>query len=225
MSKANLPGTVIITKIVTSEAKFDTGIEALKSLNEAGVNETVISAMIRKMSVAKTVTVQTEPVEKQNLPLNSGYQPPTESPSFTPYSQLSKSEQKERLKQPAQISIAAAKDNVISTIIQTFGNGGFSLQNESASRLIMQKKLSGKNAFLGQLALGTNGGSAPVANYAFTLNTIGSITTVSVDISMVAENAFGKVNRLDVNKNKANREEIDDILLLIKNQCERNNNK
>jgi hypothetical protein len=52
MVKAGLPESVILSKINASKTEFDTEIEGLKSLNEAGVSETVISAMIERRSVS-----------------------------------------------------------------------------------------------------------------------------------------------------------------------------
>lgn len=48
MSKANLPESVILTKVRTSPRKFDTSIDALIALKEAGVSDAVIQAMTEK---------------------------------------------------------------------------------------------------------------------------------------------------------------------------------
>lgn len=226
MVKSEISDAVIITKIKATATKFDTSPSALKALKDNKVSDAVQTAMIEKESPAD---LPAEP-SKNELPTAPQEAPATsanhilqvvESPPFTPFSQLSKDERKQRLKQPAQIRIAAAKETVSSVIIDTMQGFGFSLQNESTNRLILQKKLTGMNAFLGQLAVGTRGGSEPMATYIFTLNELNSITSVTVDISMMSENVFGKTNRLDLNKNKKNREEADNILMQIKNRSER----
>ena len=215
MAKAEISDAVIIAKIKAFDGTFDTSTEALKLLKENKVSDAVQTAMIEKSTETKPLAFITGTPSKFTI------EDSTPSPLFTPYSQLSKQAQKERLKQLAQIQIKAPKETVASVLIQTVQNMGFILQNESPNRLMLQKALSGGNAILGQLAVGTRGGSYPLGTYTFSLNTVGAITTVVADISIVSENVFGKSNRLDLNKNKKNRAEMDEVLLYVKKQCEK----
>jgi hypothetical protein len=48
MQKAGLPEAIILSKIATSTTNFNTGTQDLIQLKEAGVNDSIINAMVQK---------------------------------------------------------------------------------------------------------------------------------------------------------------------------------
>ncbi len=70
LMKSGFSEEIIIAKIRSGGGKFDTSTSALKNLKDAGVQESVILAMIETESPANTEQVESAPLVKMPLKLN-----------------------------------------------------------------------------------------------------------------------------------------------------------
>lgn len=129
-------------------------------------------------------------------------------------------EEKERLKRPAQIQINAPSASVSQLLIAAFQSWNYQLDDESANRLTMSKQVPGLgNKILAGMAVG-NGGEARY-RLQVSLASLSGQTNVTVNFSLVSQNAFGKTNYASLDKDKKLRREVDSLLLAVKNRAER----
>lgn len=216
MSKAGLPATVIISKIKTSKIDFKTDLADLKSLTDEKVSELVISAMIEAQSAqSKDNSVVAEqpkdvpPTQKPSMP----------SPPFVTYKELDKDGQKQRLKGPAVIQIAAPTADVMPLLIRSFQSWNYQIENESNRSPMLSKPVTGfGNELLVGLAMGGNNMRYKVQ---ISVAEFQGISSVNVSAWVTSDNAFGKTTQQSLNNSKKWRPELDDLLRSVKNEAER----
>lgn len=216
MSKAGLPATVIISKIKTSKIDFKTDLADLKSLTDEKVSELVISAMIEAQSAqSKANSVVAEqpkdvpPTQKPSIP----------SPPFVTYNELDKDGQKQRLKGPAVIQIAAPTADVMPLLIRSFQSWNYQIENESNRSLMLSKPVTGfGNELLVGMAIGGNNMRYKVQ---ISVAEFQGISSVNVSAWVTSDNAFGKTTQQSLNNSKKWRPDLDDLLRSVKNEAER----
>jgi hypothetical protein len=209
MVKAKIPTSVFITKIKNSSVKFVTDTPALKELSDASVPEEVISLMIERSVINET--------ESKVLP-----PPPApesrraESPAFTPYRLLSKQEQKQRMKSPAQIAIAAPASKVQELLIRAFQSWNYQLESESSRALSFTRSANSTGA---SILAGMIGKDNVRHSIQVSMSEVSGITNVIVNTWIQMDNAFGKTTTERVNR-KDDRAQLDDLLLAVKRAAE-----
>lgn len=123
-------------------------------------------------------------------------------------------EEKERLKRPATIRIQGPADRVSALIVQYMNGANYQIVEEGKYRLVFNQEVAGfRGAMVGGLA-GADG--LPLRTVAFTVSQFGDTSTVTADLSVQIRKAFGRVNRIDMNKNKEWRAELDNLLTNLK---------
>ncbi len=210
MTSVGLPTSVIITKIKNSPAKFVTDTPALKILTDAKVHETVISAMIERASAPlpePKAAIPPEPEKPQRGP----------SPPFTPYSQLTKAEQKERMKNNAQVSIAAPSADVSQLLVRAFQSWNYQLESETSRSLEFTRPVKSSGA---EILAGMMGNNNVRHKVQVSMSEVSGITTVIVSIFVAMENQYGKTTNQRLNK-KTDRAQLDDLLFAVKQAAER----
>lgn len=211
MANAGIPASVIITKIKNSPVKFTTDTPALKALTDAKVPADVISAMIER-SAAK------EPEVKEPVPQPTVVETPRPtSPPFTPYRQLSKDAQKERMKNPAQVAIAAPMDKVSALLIRAFQSWNYQLEEESLRALSFTRGVKSTGA---EILAGMMGNNNVRHRIQVSMSEVSGITNVIVNLWLQMDNKYGKTTNERINK-KDDRAQLDDLLLAVKNAAER----
>ena len=216
MSKAGLPATVIISKIKTSKVDFKTELADLKSLTDEKVSELVVSAMIEAQSAqSKANSVVAEqpkdvpPTQKPSIP----------SPPFVTYNELDKDGQKQRLKGPAVVEIAAPSSDVIPLLIRSFQSWNYQIESENNRSLMLSKPVTGfGNELLVGMAMGGNNMRYKVQ---ISVAEFQGISSVNVSAWVTSDNAFGKTTQQSLNNSKKWRPDLDDLLRSVKNEAER----
>jgi len=216
MSKAGLPATVIISKIKTSKVDFKTELANLKSLTDEKVSELVVSAMIEAQAAqSKAASVVSEQpkdallIQKPSIP----------SPPFVTYNELDKDGQKQRLKGPAVVEIAAASSDVIPLLVRSFQSWNYQIESENNRSLMLSKPVTGfGNELLVGMAMGGNNMRYKVQ---ISIAEFQGISSVNVSAWVTSDNAFGKTTQQSLNDSKKWRPELDDLLRLVKNEAER----
>jgi hypothetical protein len=219
MTKAGIPASVIISKIKVSDIKFDTDTPALKALNDAGVPEAVVSTMIERASTVRPETAPAAVPTAVILPASDAI--PKErrsSPPFTPLSQLDKASQKQRIKSPAGVSIAAGTDKIQPLLIRAFQMWDYQIENESSRTLLFSKPVPGiGNKMLVGMAMGGNNLRYKIQ---VSMSEYDGITSVIVSGWVTSDNAFGKTNQESIDRNNKFRGQLDELLLAVKSQAE-----
>lgn len=213
MSKAGLPATVIISKIKTSKVDFKTELADLKSLTDEKVSELVVSAMIEAQAAQSKATnaVAEQPKDAQK--------PSIPSPPFVTYNELDKDGQKQRLKGPAVVEIAAASSDVIPLLIRSFQSWNYQIESENNRSLMLSKPVTGfGNELLVGMALGGNNMRYKVQ---ISIAEFQGISSVNVSAWVTSDNAFGKTTQQSLNNSKKWRPELDDLLRAVKTEAER----
>ena len=216
MSKAGLPATVIISKIKTSKVDFNTDIPDLKALTDEKVSELVVSAMIEAQS-AKSKANNAAAEQPKDVPPTKTHSIP--SPPFVTYSELDKDGQKQRLKGPAVVQIAAPTSDVMPLLIRSFQSWNYQIENENNRSLMLSKPVTGfGNELLVGMAMGGNNMRYKVQ---ISLADFQGISSVNVSAWVTSDNAFGKTTQQNMNGSKKWRVELDDLLRSVKNEAER----
>lgn len=210
MVNAGIPASVIITKIRNSPVKFTTDTAALKALNDAKVPESVVSEMIERSVVVSKVTAPAPAVSVAEKPR-------VESPPFTPYRQLSKSEQKQRMKNPAQISIGAPIDKVSQLLVRAFQSWNYQLEEETTRSLTFIRDVKGAGAAILAGMVGNNNVRHKIQA---SMSEVSGVTHVIVNMWVSMDNAFGKTTNERMNR-KDDRAQLDDLLQAVKIAAER----
>lgn len=211
MANAGIPASVIITKIKNSSAKFNTDTPALKALTEAKVPADIISAMIERSAVK-------EPEVKELIPKPIVVETPrVPSPPFTPYNQLSKNEQKERMKNAAQVAIGAPMDKVSQLLVRAFQSWNYQLEDESSRSLVFTRSAKSAGA---EILAGMMGNNNVRHKIQVSMSEVSGITNVIVNMFASMDNQFGKTTNQRINK-KDDRAALDDLLFAVKRAAER----
>lgn len=224
MNRAGLPASVIITKIKTSDSSFKTDTPDLKALTDASVPESVISAVI-EAAAAKSKAQQTAAAERISSETEKERVEATRlvtSPPFTPFAQLDKASQKQRMKNAPQIAIGAPADQVMSMLVRGFQSWNYQVESESPRSLTMSKSVPGfGNQLLVGMAMGGNNFRYKITA---TVSETSGISYVIVNAWMTSQNAFGKTNSQSIDGNKKFRAQLDDLLMEIKRRTEHSDN-
>ena len=216
MSKAGLPPTVIISKIKTSKIDFKTDLTDMKSLTEEKVSELVISAMIEAQSAQSEAN---SVVAEQPKDVPPTQKPSIQSPPFVTFNELDKDGQKQRLKGPAVIQIAAPTADVMPLLIRSFQSWNYQIENESNRSLMLSKPVTGfGNELLVGLAMGGNNMRYKVQ---ISVAEFQGVSSVNVSAWVTSDNAFGKTTQQSLNNSKKWRPELDDLLKSVKTEAER----
>jgi len=129
-----------------------------------------------------------------------------------------KREEKERLKYPASVQISGAADQIGALIVQHMNSLNYQIVEEGKYRIVFSQEVAG---FRGALYGGLVGAQGPPLRIlAFTITQLGDTSTVSVDISLRIRKAFGRVDRVDLNKNREWRSDVDSFLGTLKYRTE-----
>jgi hypothetical protein len=212
MVRAGIAESVIVTKIKNSPTKFDTSVSGLATLTAAKVPEPVINLMIAGTPAQKAPESLEAALSISGKPVRAP------SPFYTPFNQLDKNAQKERLKSPVAVQIAAPASTVQQVLIRGFQANGYQIENQSTSSLMFVKPITG---FGETLAAGlAMGGNKPRYKMQVSTSEIGGITTLIVNGWVTSENAFGKTNEMSLDKNKKTRAPLEDLLAEVKRQAE-----
>lgn len=212
MVSAGIAESVIISKIKNSTCIFETTTDALKALTLAKVPDSIITAMIETTSNRKGLTE-----EKNSVAESAPPQPKRQAESFTPYSQLSKDEQKRRLKMPVAIQIAASADEVSQLFIRQFQSNGYHLESRTTSSLYLVRDQKGAGStILAAMA----GGSDMQWQVNVSISEFEGVSDVTIDVWLSMQNSFGKRTRDSATKTEKHRKPLEDILWSIKNTAE-----
>lgn len=211
MASAGISESVVITKIRHSKCQFETDTNALKELTQAKVPENVISAMIEK----------SEPLLSVKIPVSADDGPRKASPLYFPYNQLSKTEQKLRLRAPIECDIAASTSRVSQLLVRTFQLQGYRVEENTMNSMHLVKDVRGLGV---EILAGMTGNDNVQWSIRFSISELDGISHVSADIWITMENAFGKKTRQDEGRNAKNRAWVEDELAAVKRSAERQPN-
>ncbi len=216
MSKAGLPATVIISKIKTSKVDFKTELADLKSLTDEKVSDLVVSAMIEAQSAQSKANIPSADPPKDPPPVQKLLIP---SPPFVTYNELDKDGQKQRLKGPAVVQIAAPTADVMPLLIRSFQSWNYQIENENNRSLMLSKPVTG---FGNELLVGmVMGGNNMRYKVQISVAEFQGISSVNVSAWVTSDNAFGKTTQQSLNNSKKWRPDLDDLLRAVKNEAEK----
>ena len=113
-----------------------------------------------------------------------------------------KQAEKERLKQPAQMTVKAPADELRQALVKEMLSAGYSLDQEGQFKLSFSRSIEGWAGFAAQLAHGYRNGVPPRTAVDYTIMKNGDELLVIADIGIVSGNAFGKTDRANYNRDK-----------------------
>lgn len=125
-----------------------------------------------------------------------------------------KREEKERLKSPATVQITGSVDEIGSRIVQHMSSRNYKIAEEGKYRIVFTQEAKGFGGALYGGLMGAQG--PPLRTLSFTISQFGDVTTVTIDISIQLRKSFGRVDRVDMNKNKEWRADVENFLYTLK---------
>lgn len=132
-----------------------------------------------------------------------------------------KAAEKERMNRPAQITVNASAERVRALIVSRAASQGATIEEASEYRIVLSRRVGGVRGVLTQALIGNAYSDEPKYQASFVVvETEPGKTLVTVDAAVVVRMALGKVNRVDLNKNKEVRADIDRVLEGLKAQAE-----
>lgn len=129
---------------------------------------------------------------------------------------LAEKQEKERLKKPAQIEIDASSENIGKLLVNIFKDRNYKV-DQSGKRKI------GMSLITQQVNTQTASGGFANHKLIISLDEKDGKTKVTINIGMLALNAFGKIGYVSLDSDKKSRAEIEDILSAVKKKIESGN--
>jgi tetratricopeptide (TPR) repeat protein len=132
-----------------------------------------------------------------------------------------KAAEKERMNRPAQITINAGAELVRALIVSRAASQGSTIEEASEYKVILSRRVGGMRGVLTQALIGNAYSDEPKYQATFVIvETEPGKTLVTVDAAVVVRMVLGNINRVDLNKNKEVRADIDRVLEGLKTQAE-----
>jgi len=132
----------------------------------------------------------------------------------------SEAAEKRRYQQPARIQISSDSEKVRGLIILAMSSWNYSLEDDSKYRLVFTREIKGMKGALAQVMVGNSYSGPAKHTMAWTVSEVEGLTSILVDLSVTAQMAQGKVNRIDMNKDKEWRRAVELMLGQLKRRAE-----
>jgi hypothetical protein len=129
-------------------------------------------------------------------------------------------ERKERWKRPAQVEISAPAGRIRPFILQRMSQEGYFLRDDTPLRMVFTKEMKGFKGALTKALIGNAYSGPPIFEIDFVTSESQGVTTVVADMSLTIQNAFGRTDRNDFNRDKDSRSNMDSFLYALKSQAE-----
>ncbi len=129
---------------------------------------------------------------------------------------LAEKQEKEKLKKPVQVEINAPSENIGKLLINVFKSRNYKVDETSKRKIAMSlipRQINNQTA---------TGGFAD-RKLIISLDEKNGITKVTINIGMLAQNAFGRISYVSLDSDKKSRVEIEEILSAVKEKIESGN--
>jgi tetratricopeptide (TPR) repeat protein len=132
-----------------------------------------------------------------------------------------KAAEKERMNRPAQITINASAERVRALIVSRAASQGSTIEETSEYKVVLSRRVGGMRGILMRALIGNAYSDEPKYQATFVIvEPEPGKTLVTVDAAVVVRMVLGNVNRVDLNKNKEVRADIDRVLEGLRTQAE-----
>ncbi len=102
-----------------------------------------------------------------------------------------------------EATIAASKDETVSSLIIAMQRGGFMLAEQTDNSVLFTKPMSGLTGAFAQVLIGNSYSTTPQIEVRYVLSEIGESIRAVAFLAMSTQMAFGQINRQDMRDNNA----------------------
>jgi hypothetical protein len=129
---------------------------------------------------------------------------------------LAEKQEKERLKKPAQIEIDGESQVISKLLVNYFKSQNYKIDQTG-------KKKIGMSRIYSEVNTQTSSGGRAERRVIISLDEVGGKIRVTINMGMLAPNAFGKISYVNLDSDPKTRSEIDALLLSLKQTVEGQN--